>query len=138
MKIFVFSFLRNKLKSVHAYLLLMLTRLIIWPEPESRCCRYKIRPFYYPSSSSPPRFGRIHTDFRAKVENEMEFSVFRNQENANNVMRNNKENNVPPSKDQPVNKRRSALGVLNSKQPFNNQVQLKSKVQTIVARVWVV
>lgn len=63
----------------------------------------------------------------------MEFPVFRNQENANNVMR-NKENNMPPSKDHPGNKRRSALSVLNSKQPFNKQVPLKSKVRTVVAR----
>ncbi|XP_022178942.1 cyclin-A2 [Myzus persicae] len=57
----------------------------------------------------------------------MEFTVFRDQENANNVMR-NKENNVA-SRDQQPSKRRSVLGVLNAKQPFTKKPQPKSKPQ---------
>jgi len=57
----------------------------------------------------------------------MEFTVFRDQENANNVLR-NKENNVPP-RDQQPSKRRSVLGVLNAKQPFTKKPQPKSKPQ---------
>ncbi|CAH1724067.1 unnamed protein product [Aphis gossypii] len=57
----------------------------------------------------------------------MEFTVFRDQENANNVLR-NKENNVP-SRDQQLSKRRSVLGVLNAKQPFTKKPQPKSKPQ---------
>jgi len=51
----------------------------------------------------------------------MDFSVFRDQENGG--VR-NKEPNAP--RDQPA-KRRSVLGVLNSKQPFNKQVPSKPK-----------
>ncbi|XP_015374955.1 PREDICTED: cyclin-A2 [Diuraphis noxia] len=57
----------------------------------------------------------------------MEFTVFRDQENTNNVLR-NKENNVP-SRDQQPSKRRSVLGVLNAKQPFAKKPQPKSKPQ---------
>lgn len=57
----------------------------------------------------------------------MEFTVFRDQENANNVLR-NKENNVPP-RDQLPSKRRSVLGVLNAKQPFTKKPQSKTKPQ---------
>lgn len=56
----------------------------------------------------------------------MEFTVFRDQENSNNVGRNNKENNVPRDL---VPKRRTILGLLNPKQPLVKQVQQKSKVQ---------
>ncbi|XP_025415048.1 cyclin-A2 [Sipha flava] len=55
----------------------------------------------------------------------MEFTVFRDQENAGNVLR-NKENNLPRDR---LTKRRSVLGVLNSKQPFNKQEQ-QSKLKT--------
>ncbi|XP_001942828.2 cyclin-A2 [Acyrthosiphon pisum] len=57
----------------------------------------------------------------------MEFTVFRDQENANNVLR-NKENNVPP-RDQQPSKRRSVLGVLNAKQPLTKKTQPKPKPQ---------
>lgn len=55
----------------------------------------------------------------------MDFAVFRDQENANNVVR-NKENSL--ARDQPL-KRRSVLGVLNTKQAFNKQALPKSKVR---------
>lgn len=65
----------------------------------------------------------------------MEFSVFQDQENANNVSRGNKEKNVPPVRDVRP-KRRSVLGVLNAKQPVvNRQAPPKSKVGTDV-RSW--
>jgi len=55
----------------------------------------------------------------------MEFTVFRDQENANNVTRNNKENNMPKDL---TTKRRTILGLLNPKQPTVKQPLQKAKV----------